>query len=211
MKEIFPILRDRRPMLCIETAAGPSAVVVFGASGDLTHRKLFPSLYELFSGDLISKQFYLIDGRSPRLICSFAAESKTPMAPGSDKWPAQSEPFWSGVLCAGGLSVGELSSASGSDCSVDKQFRVWFDCFIYRCRPSSGRHCRAAAESNCLSGAWTSAECPTGHRKPFGRDLKSAIELIANCICVFRNHRFTGLIIIWARRRCRISWSPICQ
>lgn len=65
MKEVFPILRDRRPILCVETAAGPSSVVVFGASGDLAHRKLIPSLFELFRGDLISKQFYLIGcGRS---------------------------------------------------------------------------------------------------------------------------------------------------
>ncbi len=60
MREIRPTIQDRREMLCIETAAGPCSLVVFGASGDLAHRKLFPSLLELFAGDLISRRFYLI-------------------------------------------------------------------------------------------------------------------------------------------------------
>ena len=52
-------------MLCVETAAGPCAFVVFGASGDLAHRKLFASLYELFRRDLMSRRFYCIGcGRS---------------------------------------------------------------------------------------------------------------------------------------------------
>lgn len=52
-------------MLCIEATAGPTSFVVFGASGDLAHRKLFVSLYELYRRQLISDQFYLIGcGRS---------------------------------------------------------------------------------------------------------------------------------------------------
>lgn len=49
-----------KPMLCIEAAAGPCGLVVFGASGDLAHRKLFVSLFELWRADLMSRMFYCL-------------------------------------------------------------------------------------------------------------------------------------------------------
>ena len=56
---------NRQEMLCIEATAGPTSFVVFGASGDLAHRKLFVSLYELYRRELISHRFYVIGcGRS---------------------------------------------------------------------------------------------------------------------------------------------------
>ena len=56
---------SRQEMLCVEATAGPSSLVVFGASGDLAHRKLFASLYELYRRHLISEKFYVIGcGRS---------------------------------------------------------------------------------------------------------------------------------------------------
>jgi len=64
MKRIEAVLRQQE-MLCVEASAGPCGVVVFGASGDLAHRKLFGSLYELFRRDLMSRRFYCIGcGRS---------------------------------------------------------------------------------------------------------------------------------------------------
>ena len=56
---------NQQEMLCVEAIAGPTGFVVFGASGDLAHRKLFVSLYELYYRELISERFYLIGcGRS---------------------------------------------------------------------------------------------------------------------------------------------------
>lgn len=56
---------SQQEMLCIEAAAGPTSFVVFGASGDLAHRKLFVSLYELYRRQLMSDTFYLVGcGRS---------------------------------------------------------------------------------------------------------------------------------------------------
>src|SRR5258708_12671583 len=37
--------------------APPCVIVIFGASGDLTHRKLIPALFDLFQAGLLSKQF----------------------------------------------------------------------------------------------------------------------------------------------------------
>jgi glucose-6-phosphate 1-dehydrogenase len=46
-------LRNRR-------AVAPCALVLFGASGDLTHRKLLPALYNLYADGLMPQQFAII-------------------------------------------------------------------------------------------------------------------------------------------------------
>jgi glucose-6-phosphate 1-dehydrogenase len=50
----------RQDNLCIETPAGPSGFVVFGASGDLVHRKLLGSLFRVSEQGLLSKDFFLL-------------------------------------------------------------------------------------------------------------------------------------------------------
>jgi glucose-6-phosphate 1-dehydrogenase len=46
--------------------APPCAMVIFGASGDLTHRKLIPALFDLFEAGLLSKHFAVVGfSRSP--------------------------------------------------------------------------------------------------------------------------------------------------
>ena len=59
MPEIKPTI-DKRDILCAETVPGPSAFVVFGASGDLFGRKLLVSIYQLFARDLLDDRFYLL-------------------------------------------------------------------------------------------------------------------------------------------------------
>src|ERR1041385_4200853 len=39
----------------VQRPAPPCAIVIFGASGDLTHRKLIPAVFDLFQGGLLSK------------------------------------------------------------------------------------------------------------------------------------------------------------
>ncbi|MCI0339076.1 MAG: glucose-6-phosphate dehydrogenase [Acidobacteria bacterium] len=41
-------------------AAGPCVMVIFGATGDLTKRKLFPALYNLAKGNLLSRNFAIV-------------------------------------------------------------------------------------------------------------------------------------------------------
>ena len=46
--------------LRIEPAPGPTTVVIFGASGDLTRRKLLPAIYRLSKGQRLPSQFAVI-------------------------------------------------------------------------------------------------------------------------------------------------------
>ena len=71
MKKIEATI-PKQDMLCIEAAAGPTGFTVFGASGDLAYRKLYPSLYELYRRDLMSDHFYILGcGRSELSDSSF--------------------------------------------------------------------------------------------------------------------------------------------
>ena len=47
-------------IICADIPAGPAAVIVFGASGDLARRKLFISLFELYKKALVGENFYLL-------------------------------------------------------------------------------------------------------------------------------------------------------
>jgi glucose-6-phosphate 1-dehydrogenase len=47
-------------MICAETPAPPTAMIVFGASGDLANRKLMPSLAQIQERGLLSEQFCLL-------------------------------------------------------------------------------------------------------------------------------------------------------
>ena len=59
MQEIKPSITTQR-IICEEVAAPPCALVVFGASGDLTRRKLLVGLFEVFSRGLLNERFYLL-------------------------------------------------------------------------------------------------------------------------------------------------------
>jgi glucose-6-phosphate 1-dehydrogenase len=56
-------VRDVNPLqdgLRIEPAPGPTTLVIFGASGDLTRRKLLPAVYRLSKGQRLPSQFAVI-------------------------------------------------------------------------------------------------------------------------------------------------------
>jgi len=59
MQNIRPSIAEQ-DIACAETAAPPSAMIVFGASGDLAKRKLFVSLFQLYNRGLLSDYFYLL-------------------------------------------------------------------------------------------------------------------------------------------------------
>src|ERR1700746_2166588 len=49
-----------RGILSNGRAADPCVMVIFGASGDLTKRKLIPALYNLAKDNLLSKEFAVV-------------------------------------------------------------------------------------------------------------------------------------------------------
>jgi glucose-6-phosphate 1-dehydrogenase len=55
-----PSHSSRPHIFCAETPPDPATLVIFGASGDLAHRKLIPALYRLFERNLLPEDFRLI-------------------------------------------------------------------------------------------------------------------------------------------------------
>jgi len=49
-----------RELYCMESSPDPCGMVIFGASGDLTSRKLIPSLFNLYHHGLLPEQFLLL-------------------------------------------------------------------------------------------------------------------------------------------------------
>jgi glucose-6-phosphate 1-dehydrogenase len=45
---------------CEEIKADKSSIIIFGASGDLTSRKLIPAIFKLFKRNLLSENFYVL-------------------------------------------------------------------------------------------------------------------------------------------------------
>lgn len=80
MQKITPKV-TQMDIVCAEAPAGPTALVVFGASGDLTNRKLIPSLFDLYRRQLIPEQFYLLGcGRTPISDEQFRESAKDAIA-----------------------------------------------------------------------------------------------------------------------------------
>lgn len=89
MQNIRPSIADQ-DIACAETAAPPSAMIVFGASGDLAKRKLFVSLFQLFSRGLLSEYFYLLGaGRKELSDENFRRSSQQAIQKASGSLPSK--------------------------------------------------------------------------------------------------------------------------
>ncbi|MFZ2657137.1 MAG: glucose-6-phosphate dehydrogenase [Victivallales bacterium] len=63
---------------CMENVPGSCSLVIFGASGDLTGRKLLPSLFSLFQKDLLPENFSIIGcARTPMDDDAFRDRAET--------------------------------------------------------------------------------------------------------------------------------------
>jgi glucose-6-phosphate 1-dehydrogenase len=91
----------------LERLSSPCAMVIFGATGDLTKRKLVPALYNLARGKLLSRQFALVAvARSPmapdvfrdRLLKEVDELLGTPVEPEFRSWLAERLSFVSGTF-----------------------------------------------------------------------------------------------------------------
>ena len=60
METAAPLKIVTQDEFCIERVPDPCGIVIFGASGDLTHRKLIPSLFELYQSGLLPKGFFIL-------------------------------------------------------------------------------------------------------------------------------------------------------
>ena len=91
----------------LDRLTSPCAMVIFGATGDLTKRKLVPALYNLATSKLLTKQFSLVavaraamapEEFRDKLLAEVDALLPAPMAPDQRAWFAERLGFVSGTF-----------------------------------------------------------------------------------------------------------------
>jgi glucose-6-phosphate 1-dehydrogenase len=169
-----------------ERTPDPCVVVIFGASGDLTKRKLLPALYHLEQSDMLPKNFAVVGVARRPLEDTFAADMKEGIVSGGgvDKEDPKLDPFVSRIL----YHRMNFDDAAGYDslkqmlAEVDTKYGTRGNRLFYLATAPEyfsdiikylGDHCMARPR-DCGDGKnWVRVII----EKPFGHDLESAREL----------------------------------
>ncbi len=169
-----------------ERTPDPCIVVIFGASGDLTKRKLLPALYHLEQSGLLPKNFAVVGVARRPLEQTFAVDMKDGIVSGGgvDKDDAKLDPFVSRVQ----YHAMNFDDESGYDAlkemlaSLDEKYGTKGNRLFYLATAPEyfsdiinylGSH-GMARPSDCGDGKnWVRIII----EKPFGHDLESARAL----------------------------------
>jgi len=184
MQEIRPTV-TQQDIICVETAASPCALVVFGASGDLTRRKLLVGLAEIFRRGLLNEQFYLLGcGRKKLSDEVFRQVAQQAIQQGVGKTPPKEiEPFVNNLYYLSGdyndASFYENIKSHLSE--LDKKHKVNGSRVFYLAVPpflySTVVEQLGSANLSCPGQRDNGQQVRLVVEKPFGRDLQSAVEL----------------------------------
>ena len=184
MPEIKPTI-DNREILCVETAAGPNALVVFGASGDLTHRKLLVSIFRLFARDLLNDRFYLLGcGRRKFSDEEFRKKAEQSIRENSDFLSSKDlDAFTSRLYYIDGdyNDANFYRRIKTRLTELDQKYNVYESLVFYLSVPpflytTIVEHLGSVGLS-CPEKLATKQQIKLIVEKPFGRNLQSAVEL----------------------------------
>ncbi|MHC4096472.1 MAG: glucose-6-phosphate dehydrogenase [Planctomycetota bacterium] len=184
MQEIKPSV-IQQDIVCAEIAAPPTAMVVFGASGDLTRRKLLVGLFEVFRRGLLNERFYLLGcGRKEISDEEFRQVAEQAIQEESGDNSAKAiAPFINKLY----YMSGDYSDGSFYDkikvklAELDKRHKVDGAIVFYLAVPPFLYG--TIVEYLGSAGLSSTGEPDSKQRvrlvveKPFGRDLQSAVEL----------------------------------
>lgn len=165
---------------CEEYFPDPCGMIIFGASGDLTKRKLIPALYHLFKNKLLSKNFFILGlARTDLDDASFRSMMEEAVKKSRHFDQAAWDEF-SGALYY--KKIEYLDKAALSDVrqflsEKQKAHGTNGNKLFYLATPPSlyGGIIEAIAGTGLSeeAGGWTRMII----EKPYGRDLASALEL----------------------------------
>ena len=167
-----------------ERAAAPNIAVIFGASGDLTKRKLLPALYNLHLDRLLPANFAVVGfARRPISADEFRAQMLEGVNTFSRNKPAQTarwQEFATGIHYSPG-NFDDPAAYQALRALLDKLDaqrgtagnRLFYFATAPEYFPVIIQQLGAAGLSKAPAGSWVRVVI----EKPFGRDLASAQEL----------------------------------
>ena len=190
-----------------ERTPDPCIVVIFGASGDLTKRKLLPALYHLEQSGLLPKDFAVVGVARRPLEQTFAADMKDGIVSGGgvDKDDAKLNPFVDRVH----YHAMNFDDESGYDAlkdmlaSLDTKYGTQGNRLFYLATAPEyfsdiikylGNHCMARP-ADCGDGKnWVRIiiEKPFGHDLDSARALNDEVNKVFNEDQVFRIDHYLG-------------------
>ena len=184
MQEIRPSVTPQ-DIICAEVTAPPNALVVFGASGDLTRRKLLVSLFHVFKRGLLSEQFYLLGAGRKKLISEQFRQSAQQVIQenSSNTSVKELEPFIDKLYYISGDYSNALfyNNIKIKLAELDKKHKVDDSHIFYLAVPpflySTIVEQLGSAGLSHTGEPGSKQQVKLVVEKPFGRDLQSAIEL----------------------------------
>jgi glucose-6-phosphate 1-dehydrogenase len=164
-----------------------TAMIIFGATGDLTHRKLIPALYHLAHQDLLPSEFVLMGvSRSGLSDQDFRDRVRVSIEKYADE--PFDEKLWNHFSKSIYFQPADVSNTEQMQALKERIQEVCshsveqLNILFYLA--TAPRHYEAIAQN--LNSAGMSGSCEPGEQqtrivveKPFGRDLESARELNA--------------------------------
>jgi glucose-6-phosphate 1-dehydrogenase len=178
-------LNPLREGLRLERVPDPCAFVLFGATGDLAHRKVVPALYQLWRTNLLPAEFSLVAvARRPYTDESFTAEVRASLENYSRVQPID-EAAWAGLAKRITYQQLDFDDDAGFDrlCerldALDEERGTAGNRLFYLAtQPSQVADIvrqmgRVGLDHEMRGGGWRRVVI----EKPFGRDLESARNL----------------------------------
>jgi len=177
-----------RESFCSEIKPESCGIIIFGGSGDLSQRKLIPSLFNLFSNGLLPKSFYLLGclsyGDSPTSDAEFQKVARNAIALKEAKNNGEIDDFVSHCAylpgdCRDSSFYQKLASRIAE---LDALHGAGGNLLFYLAIPPmlqepilEGLDSSGLSDESADGGPWSRIVV----EKPFGRDLESARHLSA--------------------------------
>jgi glucose-6-phosphate 1-dehydrogenase len=186
-----------REGLRLERVPDPAAFVLFGATGDLAHRKVIPALYQLWRTHLLPHEFTLVAvGRRPYTDDAFRAELKASLDRYSRVLPVDQD-TWDDLASRIMYHRGDFGDAAAFEALAERLDVMDAErgtrgnrLFYLATQPSAfpeiiGQLGRVGLDHERHDGGWRRVII----EKPFGRDLDSAVRLNREVGKVFRERQ----------------------
>ncbi len=188
------IANPLREGLRLERMPDPAAFVLFGATGDLAHRKVVPALYQLWRTNLLPHEFAIVAvGRRPYTDDAFRAELRASLEQFSRVLPIETQ-VWESFAERIAYHRGDFADPALyeglarrlDDLDTTRGTRA-NRCYYLATQPSAFAEIiaglgLAGLDHEQHGGGWRRIIV----EKPFGRDLPSAIRLNREVGKVFR-------------------------